>query len=209
MPMILYNTLMGWSAALILLMLAGMLRRYATGARLVPTGTAVTLVVTGAALTFLSGLMAVTWPLTVNRPINIAFAEPCLVLGLFAFVGGLVALTQPHRLDEGTRTLELAIGAVGLPLLFIAAAVFRFNLVGDAPDVEPITGQIKGWENTTFGLVYLTAAVACFLTAARRYVAAAWAFTVVGVFFLAFSSLNYYTHIGMLVNLGTGSEYRW
>jgi uncharacterized membrane protein len=207
--MTLYNTLMGWSAALILLVLAGMLRRYDRGERVIPAGTAVVLVVAGAALTFLSGLMAVTWPLNVNPPINIAFAEPCLVLGLFALVGGIVALARPERLDEGTRSLELGIGAVGLPLLFIALAVFRFNLVGDAPDIEPITGQFKGWENTTFGLVYLTAAVACFLTAAHRLRMAARAFALVGVFFLVFASLNYYTHIGMLINIGTGSEYRW
>lgn len=205
--MILYNTLMGWAAGVILLVLAGMLRRYGRGERLVPAGTAVVLTVTGAALTFLSGLMAVTWPLKVNPPINIAFAEPCLVLGLFALVGGIVALIRPT--DQGGRSLELAVGALGLPLLAISAAVFRFNLVGDAPPIEPITGQVQGWENTTFALVYLVAAVACFLTAARRFREAAGAFMVVGVFFLAFASLNYYTHIGLLINIGTGSDYRW
>lgn len=208
--MILYNTLVGWAAGVILLVFSGMLRRLDRGDRSVPTGTAVVLTVTGLALTFLSGLMAVTWPLKVNPPINIAFAEPCLVLGLFALVGGLVALIGPGLPDDrGQRSLELAIGAVGLPLLAVALAVFRFNLVGDAPDAEPITGQVKGWENTTFGLVYLVASVGCFLVVARQRVIAAWAFFVVGAFFLVFASLNYYTHIGLLVNLGTGSDYRW
>jgi hypothetical protein len=130
------------------------------------------------------------------------------VLGLFALVGGIFALSRQSG-QIGVRALELGVGALGLPLLGIAIAIFRFNLVGDAPDIEPITGQFKGWENTTFGLVYLTAAVACFLASARQWILSAWMFLVVGGFFLVFASLNYYTHIGLLVNINTGSDYRW
>lgn len=210
--MIIYNTLMGWSAGVIVLMFGLTVRRVARHRPTlvqVGTGPAVMLTVNGAILTFLSALMATTWPLTVNPPINIAFAEPCLVLGLFALVGGIRALVQPSFEIRDLRTLELGVGAVGLPLLAIALAVFRFDLVGDAPDIEPITGQFKGWENTTFGLVYLASAIGCFLVAARRRMVAAWTFLAVGTFFLLFASLNYYTHIGLLVNIGTGSEYRW
>jgi hypothetical protein len=207
--MILYNTLMGWTAGVILLALGvTMIRTVRSGAPVLGTGTAILLTVTGSILTFLSGLMAVTWPLNVNPPINIAFAEPSLVLGLFALVGGIFALSRQSG-QIGVRALELGVGALGLPLLGIAIAIFRFNLVGDAPDIEPITGQFKGWENTTFGLVYLTAAVACFLASARQWILSAWMFLVVGGFFLVFASLNYYTHIGLLVNINTGSDYRW
>jgi hypothetical protein len=94
-------------------------------------------------------------------------------------------------------------------LVSIASAIFVYDLVGDAPPQEPITGQVTGWENVTFGLVYLFAGLACLLapwvkisqnTLITSTVVSWWRVT--GAFFLLFSALNYYTHIGLLINLG-------
>jgi hypothetical protein len=210
--MILYNTLMGICAAIILLTSADVLKRYHLGASQVGHG--VVLLVTGIPLTILSLLMAVTWPLNVNPPINIAFAEPNFFLGSLALIGG-AGLIRGYQLrpDFDLKPVLWTISGIGLVLAAISAAIFRFNLVGDAPPQEPITGQFQGWENTAFGLIYLLAAIGClFAPLVERF----WAYTIVryswiftGIFFLAFSALNYYTHIGMLVNIGTGSNYKW
>jgi hypothetical protein len=210
--MILYNTLMGICAALILFTSAGALRHYGMGSSLLGHGVA--LLVAGIPLTVLGFAMTLTWPLNVNPPINIAFGEPSLLLGVFALVGGFGILRGYHeRADFSIKPVAWAVFALGLILTAISAAILRFNLVGDAPAAEPITGQFQGWENTTFALVYLLGAVGCLmLPKVENY----WVYKVVrfswigtGVFFLAFSVLNYYTHIGMLTNLGTGSDYKW
>lgn len=57
---------------------------------------------------------------------------------------------------------------------------------------------MQGWENTTFAVVYLLAAVGCGLVAAKRWTVVRWVFTVVSAFWLLFASLNYYTYLGLL-----------
>jgi len=209
--MILYNTLMGICAATILLICSRAVQVTGPG-ETIARGYGVALLILGAPLTFLAGAMVVTWPLTANPPINIAFGEPCLMLGVLALAGGVVVTRTTLGFDDLGPVLWI-VGAVGVMLAVIAVAILRFNLVGDAPAAEPITGRVKGWENTTFGLVYLVAAAGCLLTPwitkhwARTAVRYSW--LVAGIFFLAFSALNYYTHIGMLINLETGTNHRW
>lgn len=209
--MILYNTLMGICAATILLLCARAVQLTGPG-EAVGRGYGIALLILGAPLTFLSGAMVVTWPLTANPPINIAFGEPCLMLGVLALAGGVVFTRTTLGFDDLGPVLWI-VAAVGLMLAVIAVAILRFDLVGDAPAAEPITGRAQGWENTTFGVVYLVAAIGCLLTPlisrpwARTTVRYSW--LVAGVFFLAFSALNYYTHIGLLINLETGSNHRW
>lgn len=213
--MVMYNTLMGWCAGLVLLLIANVLFRVDRPD--VPEPLSATyraaLLVVGAPLTVLSLHMALTWPLNVNPPINIAFAEPCLVLGVLALVAaspvGEAALRRIHDHRGMMSPVLWVIGALALPLLAISIAILRFNLVGDAPDAEPITGQLKGWENITFALMYLAGAFGCALVPFRKFRLAGSTFAVVGFWWLLFASLNYYTHIGLLINMGTGTEYRW
>jgi hypothetical protein len=211
--MILYNTLMGFCAGLILILTA---RAFWTG-RLFNPGYGLSLIVLGLPLSVLSGLMAVTWPLEVNPPINIAFAEPALMLGVLSTIGGL-ALTLGRTKFMGWRirppiSIVTMVFSLGLMLAAIASAIFSYNLVGDAPPQEPITGQFTGWENTTFGIVYSVAALGCLATPwanttwGQRIVY--WSWMVSGVFFLVFSILNYRTHIGLLINFEQGTNYRW
>lgn len=219
--MILYNTLMGFCAGLVMIVAADAVKKLRSHRGDSETATAefhghaAALAVLGVPLTVLSGAMALTWPLTVNPPINIAFAEPSLILGVMALVGAgvLARMSRRAEFEINTTPVTWVIAAVGVMLAAIAVAIWRFNLVGDAPPQEPITGQVHGWENFTFGAVYMIAAVGC-VAALRwdtkvgsRIVYTCW--TVAGLFFLLFSVLNYYTHIGLLINLNTGTEYRW
>lgn len=210
--MVLYNTLAGFCAALVLFIAADILKRFPRGESVLGHGVA--LLTVGTPLFLLSLHGTLTWPLTVNPPINIAFWEPSLFLGALALVGGTTILRQLHlRPDFNYGPMMWMITGVGGILLATSAAIFRFNLVGDAPPIEPITGQFQGWENTTFGLVYLLGAIGCLLVSKvenywiYKLVRFSWIGT--GIFFLLFCTLNYYTHIGMLVCAGKGVCYPW
>lgn len=224
-PMVLYNTLMGVCAGTILLLVADFLRKASTGrlANPIPLyGPA--LLALGIPLTLLSLHMALTWPLTVNPPINIAFAEPSLMLGVLATLGGgyltkLSLMTNDHVLkinDQWLAPVKWVVFVLGLVLALISSAILSYNLVGDAPPQEPITGQATGWENGFFFAIYALAAVACLLTPWMKINAntvithtVVWFWRVSGIAFLLFSVLNYRTHIGLLINLEQGTNYRW
>lgn len=224
-PMVLYNTLMGVCAGTILLVVADFLRKTSTGRAANPLPLyGPVLLALGIPLTLLSLHMALTWPLNVNPPINIAFAEPSLMLGILATIGGgflmkLHVMTNDHILkidDQWLAPVKWMVFVLGLMLVSIASAIFSYNLVGDAPPQEPITGRATGWENVTFGLVYLIAGLACLLTPWVKISqntmithVVVWWWRVAGIFFLLFSVLNYRTHIGLLINLEQGTSYRW
>lgn len=219
--MILYNTLMGVCAGGGMLLVATLLHRLTRHAELRATS-GLALLAFGIPLTVLAGAMTLTWPLTVNPPINIAFGEPALMLGILLTLAG-VAVTR-YAMGSAAVTLP-EIGAfgpiawvvftVGLVLASITSAIYSYDLVGDAPPQEPITGQFTGWENTFFVVIYGLAALGCLLAPwmkSRPYVVnslviAAWGLS--GLAFLAFSVLNYRTHIGLLINLERGTNYRW
>lgn len=200
--MILYNTLMGVFAGIVILTMASVILRYKTD-RL--RGHGIVLLLAGIPLTVLSFIMAVTWPLHVNPPINIAFAEPGVFLGLLAVVGGIGLIKQMNTSLAAyeLKPIRRVVAVLGVMLTMISLAIFRFNLVGDAPNIEPITGQLKGWENATFGIIYLAAGIGTMAVwfADRPWGAklASGMWKLSGGFFLVFSLLNYYTHIGMLV----------
>lgn len=224
--MILYNTLMGVCAGGGMMLVARMLRELSHGRAFFGFyGPA--LLVLGIPLTVLAGAMTLTWPLTVNPPINIAFGEPALMLGLMMTLAG-AAITrllvgsantgETNRVTLRLQSLEpmaWVIFFVGLILAAITSAIASYNLVGDAPPQEPITGQFTGWENGFFVVIYGLAALGCLLAPwlreswhwTNRVVFVAW--MVSGLAFLIFSVLNYRTHIGLLINLERGTNYRW
>lgn len=220
--MVLYNTLMGVCAGAIMLLVGNLVHRSATG-RLAPGPAPLhgpALLALGVPLTALSLHMALTWPLNVNPPINIAFAEPCLVLGVLATIaGGFLTVLSGRSFtveDKVLAPVRWVVFAVGLVLASTASAILSYDLVGDAPPQEPITGQFAGWENTFFFAIYALAALGCLLapwvSIARLTVAtrvAVWAWELSGLAFLLFSVLNYRTHIGLLINLERGTSYRW
>lgn len=220
--MILYNTLMGVCAGGGMLLVAQLLRIMSKG-ETIRASAGPALLVLGIPLTILAGAMTLTWPLNVNPPINIAFGEPALMLGLLLTVAGAVLCryamaggSTQYKLDLSSSTPVLwVIFFVGLILAAISSAILSYDLVGDAPPQEPITGNFTGWENTFFGYIYALAALGCLLAPwlkSRIY----WVNTIVviswqlsGVAFLAFSVLNYRTHIGLLINIQRGTDYNW
>jgi hypothetical protein len=214
---ILYNTLMGVCAGLVILLTVDLIRKLKRG-ETPSLGYGAAYLLTGVPLTVLAGAMTLTWPLTVNPPINIAFAEPSLMLGLLATLAGAWLSRRPSGLLEmKLRPVTIVVFAVGLVLAAISSAIFSYDLVGNAPPQEPITGQFTGWENTFFGVVYALAAVGCLLAPwvelgqrwnlPTRVLVATWGLS--GLAFLLFSVLNYRTHIGLLINLERGTSYHW
>lgn len=213
--MIMFNTLTGFLAGIVLMTAAGIVYRMIRNQQGPFLGEATVLLIAGVPLTILSGIGTVTWPLNVNDPINIAFWEPSLLLGTLAVGGGLVFRSYSDKIQYGeyVKPVGWLLFGIGSILATIASAIWSYNLVGDAPAAEPITGQFHGWENTAFGAVYLLAGIGCLVAPLWQYAAAkyvmrfSWAIS--GIMFTVFSIINYRTHIGLLVNLITGSHYHW
>lgn len=235
--MILYNTLMGVAAGLALILVPLLARKLYLKRTIAAEGWSLSFFVTGALLTFLGGLMTVTWPLTVNPPINIAFAEPTLMLGLLLLAaafflwrnretveaigsGNAKAAAEAHdRLQKVLMPVSWVVFGLGLTLVACTFAIFRFTLVGSAPAEEPISGLLHDYpavENAFFGIIYGLSALGSVLApfAIRNLggTLAKVAFACLisaGVIFLLFSVMNYYTHIGLLVNLEKGTDFRF
>ncbi|HYH74689.1 MAG TPA: DUF981 family protein [Candidatus Saccharimonadales bacterium] len=233
--MILYNTLMGVAAGLALILVPRLMRKLYLRQRVSPEGWSLTFAILGFIMALLGGLMATTWPLTANPPINIAFAEPVFVLGLLSLAAAfflwrkrdtIIALSEQKaggaaevEVRQTLTPISWIVLALGLMLTAITLAILRFELVGGAPPEEPITGLLydKPWiENTFFAILYGLSAVGALLTPwavrnfggkAARIVGICW--TIAGILFLLFSAMNYYTHIGMLINFAEGDKYQW
>ena len=116
----------------------------------------------------------------------------------------LVALVSP---------LSWFAGAMGLGLFGIAAAGIQYQLFA-APPSEPISGEFANHpllEATFISTLYALMGIGCVLlpvalTRRRelkqdvlwRVIAVCW--LVAGVVWIAFGALNYFTHIGLIVN---------
>lgn len=233
--MILYNTLMGVAAGLALILVPLLGRKLYRREKIAPEGWAMSFGILGVILTLLGGLMTTTWPLTVNPPINIVFGEPNLFLGLLLIASALflwqrrelfVQLGESKSAEEAFTYIKKVctpvswvIFGLGLVLLSSTLAILRFTLVGSAPAAEPISGLLHDYplaENTFFVILYGLSAVGALFapfaldkkhTRVRKLMAACWISA--GILFLLFSAMNYYTHVGLLVNLLQGTNYRY
>lgn len=233
--MILYNTLIGVAAGLALVLVPMLAQKLYRREPISAEGWALTFGILGVILTLLGGLTATTWPLTANPPINIMFGEPTFVLGLLLLAAALfiwqrkeviTGLSGTGRAAEDARVYVLrtlapvswVLFALGLMLLACAIVTVRFNLVGAAPAAEPITGLLHDYpivENTFFAILYGLSAIAMLLVpfALRNPggplpMIIGRCMVVAGVAFLLFSAMNYYTHIGLLLNLERGTMIR-
>lgn len=233
--MIMYNTLMGVCAGLGLVLLALFGKKLLKREVIAPEGWSLTFGVIGVVLTFLSGLMATTWPLTANPALNILFAEPSLMLGVMLIAASIFLAKQKDTInilgssnkkaaDETEIHLRRVLApiswvvfGVGLMLFFSTIAIFRFTLVGSAPAMEPISGLLHDYpliENTFFGILYGLPTIGALLmplavrkprSSVTKVIGYSWAIT--GVAFVLFSALNYYTHSGMLYNILHGTNF--
>jgi uncharacterized membrane protein len=156
--------------------------------------------------------MVLTWPLKVaSPPVNIAFGEPTMMLGILLIIAGFAINS-----DKLIAVLPASIitFVVGLVLASIGSSILSYNLIGDALPEEPITGQFTGWQNVSFGLIYLLVALGCLLAPWSTSVklinqVVYWAWLISGIFFILYSVINYRSHIGYLINITRGTSYRW
>lgn len=175
----------------------------------------------------LTGLhMTLTWPLAAGGfPFdNIIFGETSLGFGVLLLAAsvylwrrGAEALARPEPLAAFAKVaqpISIFIGGLGLALFGIAVAGIKYKLFA-APPEEPISGEFADWPmveatfmSALFALVGIGAVLFPFvvntvrkastLTLPIKITGAVWAVT--GVVFILFGAMNFFTHIGLIVN---------
>lgn len=238
MRLIMFNTLMGVCAGTALLLVPRFWAAV-RGERppllllgnqpISPSGWAASFGILGVVLTSLGFVSTVWHPLAVEKDyIDSIFGEPTLLLGVTLLAAAWYLARQPEGEELDPAKLRAVLTPVswvvfwlGIILLWCTLAIIRFNVVGSAPRAEPITGLLHEWpvaENLFFALLlYAPAAIGCLLFpfAVRdrgrvAWLVLYWSWTLSGIGFALFSAMNFYTHTGLLINIGTdGPDYRW
>ena len=223
-----YNTIMAVAAGAALLNIVWMGRLILKGRPVHLAGSAVAFVVLGAILTITGTHMTLTWPFAKYFPFdNIIFGEPSLAFGLL-LLGGAILLWRADRrypLDTESRDIgpefaaslapmRICIFGLGLSLGAIAIAGLVFQLFA-APPEEPISGAFAQWPwveaifmSGLFGFVGIGAIVFPFalnkLARREHPTVFQWITGITlglsGLAFFLFGALNYFTHIGLIIN---------
>ncbi|OOC54305.1 MULTISPECIES: DUF981 family protein [Nocardiopsis] len=216
-----YNTVMAVAAGAGLILVVALGRTLLRGRRIVPDGWALAFGTLGLLLATTGLHMTLTWPLAAGGFAfdNIIFGEPSLVFGVLLLAAALYLWKRGDALagheNPAAHVARVAgpvsvlVFGMGLASLGIAAAGWVFQLFA-APPQEPVSGAFSEypWLEAAFisGLYALVGVGAVlFPFALRSLKSRLW--TVVGVVwglagivFLLFGALNYYTHIGLVVN---------
>ncbi|MFB7556346.1 DUF981 family protein [Streptomyces brevispora] len=216
-----YNTIMSLAAGVGLLLVVALGYQILTGKSVVPDSWALAFGVLGLIL-FATGLhMTLTWPLAGQGfPFdNVIFGEPSLAFGVLLLAASLYLWKRGAALEasgDRPRTVAVLSGPVsllvfglGLACLAIAAAGWKYTLFA-APPEEPISGEFADHpllEASFMSMLYVLVGVGAILfplVLRRRGGAVAWVvgvcWTLGGLAFLLFGALNYFTHIGLIVN---------
>ncbi len=220
-----YNTVMAVAAGAALLGLVLLGRRLLGGREVEYRGFALNFGVLGFILTITGAHMTLTWPFAKYFPFdNIIFGEPSLAFGVLLLAAAvalwrraavLEAAEDPAKsLARMAEPLGIFIVGLGLSLIAIAAAGIVFQLFA-APPQEPISGAFAQWPwveatfmSGLFGLVGVGAVLFPFAarptTVGSRPTVLQWiagaCLTLSGLAFLLFGALNYFTHIGLILN---------
>jgi uncharacterized membrane protein len=222
-----YNTIMAVAVGAGLIGLVWFGRQLMTAPeRLSSEGWAITFGVLGGILTATGLHMTLTWPLAAGGfPFdNIIFGETSLGFGalmlgaaFYLWKRGAAALATTKPVEAFARVAQpitIFIGGLGLSLLAIAAAGINYKLFA-APPQEPISGEFAGHpmvEATFMSLLIAIvglgalAAVGLINTALTARPTAIWArltgwlWGISGVLFLLFGAMNFFTHIGLIVD---------
>lgn len=214
-----YNTLMGIAAGVSLLAVVSLVRKLVSEVKVSLDGYALLFGIAGAILAFLGGHMTIQWPLTVVPQANIIFGEGCLAFGTLLLAAAFYLWKLPVRtggadiraeeLISSMRPVSYFVASIGAGMGAIGVAGVRYELFG-APPEEPITGAFAGaplvesiFVSSLFFFIALGAVLApVFVNGMNRLVgaviAASWSSA--GVLWVLFSIMNYYTHIGLIVN---------
>lgn len=177
-------------------------------------------------LLFTTGLhMTLTWPFAKYFPFdNIIFGETSLGLGVLLLVASFYLWRRGAAIRESgdaaaalaraARPMSVMIVGLGLALIAIAFAGIIFQLFA-APPEEPISGAFAEWPwieaifmSGMFGLIGVGAVLFPFAlkgmaVGAQRtgmQTLVGWLLGLPGLGFFLFGALNFFTHIGLIVN---------
>lgn len=183
--------------------------------------------VLGTILTTTGLHMTLTWPLAASGfPFdNIIFGGTSLGFGVLLLAAsvymwrrGAEALTRPEplaALAKVAQPISVFIGGLGLALFGIAVAGVKYQLFA-APPQEPISGEFAEWPlveaifmSGLFALVGVGAVLFPFVVNSMKNATTkaalpikitgiVWA--VAGIVFILFGAMNFFTHIGLIVN---------
>jgi uncharacterized membrane protein len=223
--MILYNTIVGLAAGVGLLLVARLLKQFANGEKVQPEGFALAFGITGFVQTVLGLTISVMWPYTKVLHANIMMGEPALAFGVLLVAAAVFLWRQRDvigELGQGNeksakasayvvavlRPVSVWIFATGFMMASLVVAIVYYQL-GHAPPQEPISGYFTDtWVETAFlalvwGLISLGALLspAAISKSNRKLVnVARLCWSVAGALLVLFSAMNYFTHIGLLMN---------
>lgn len=220
-----YNTIMSIAAGAALMSLVRFARALAREKDPLPEAWALTFAVPGFILTVTGTHMSLTWPMAKYFPFdNIIFGETSLGFGVLLLAlafylwkrgAAILASGDPARhMARIARPTSLFAVGMGLALFGIAVAGVYYQLFA-APREEPISGEFADYPmveaifmsgmfaTVGLGAVLLPRALRDFaaqapVTKTQKAVAIAWYLS--GLGFLLFGALNFFTHIGLIVN---------
>ena len=221
-----YNTIMAVAGGAGLLLVVGLSRRllgttstFERDEEFEPAGWALGMGVLGVILTLTGLHMTLTWPLAAGGfPFdNVIFGEPCLAFGVLLLAAALYlwrrgtdlrsAQDRPRLVARVSGPVSVFVFGMGLACLGIAAAGIDNKLFA-APPQEPISGTFADYPwveaifmSGLFALVGIGAVLAPFGfrgKGLRAVVGVVWSIS--GALFLLFGALNYFTHIGLIIN---------
>jgi hypothetical protein len=220
-----YNTIMAVSAGAALLTVVWFGRSILKKQVVHLEGWSLAFAVPGLIL-LLTGLhMTLTWPFAKYFPFdNIIFGEPSLAFGVLLLAGALYLWKRSTAIEasddpvlylsQTARPLSIFIFGIGLALGAIASAGLVFRLFA-APPEEPISGAFANYPwveaifmSGLFGIIGVGAVLFPFSlprkaqsstgTPLQWIVASLWGLSGFGL--LVFGALNYFTHIGLILN---------
>lgn len=220
-----YNTVMAVAAGAGLIFMFMLGRALTRDRDFRAEGWALAAGVMGFILTVTGLHMTLEWPFALYFPFdNIVFGEPSLAFGvlllatsLYLWKRGDQIVGAEDRAAEAAavaRPLGIFVLGMGLALIAIALAGLIFQLFA-APAEEPISGMVAEYPmieavfmSVLFAFVGIGAAL--FPIALRGFSAkrglsgtakfVGWTWLITGVIFLLFGAMNFFTHIGLIVN---------
>ncbi|MCH2450160.1 MAG: DUF981 domain-containing protein [Gracilimonas sp.] len=225
-----YNTIMALAAGAALISFAKMSRDMINKTKINPSGWALNLGVIGVILTTTGLHMSLTWPLAPNFPFdNIVFGEPSLALGLVTLAMAyyfwkekkpIVASDQPITyVSKDLRHLRFVLYGLGLALIAIGFAGVIYKLFA-APPQEPISGLLADYpliESIFISALWAAIGVSALiipgilsdfadnkLSPTVKVKATFSLIKYCGWALLLFGAMNYFTHIGLIVNTMPG-----